>query len=169
MAQKTTTELKAYKDANINTNHTNSITGAIHNLFLENLLDSLVNKVSDYSLLSIFDYDSTRIYYAGHGCFYGGELYRCNTDGTTGVWNASKWDIVTNNKRAGIEAITTLGTVITFSSALGMAGTDYALSPYVYNTAGDSMAFTISSRTENGFTITPAEDGTIEYTATLKK
>lgn len=47
MSQKTTVQLKAEKDANINTNGVNAITGAIHNTFLENLLDSLVNKSSD--------------------------------------------------------------------------------------------------------------------------
>jgi len=47
MAQKTTVQLKAEKDANINTNGVNAITGGNHNTFLENLLDSLINKSSD--------------------------------------------------------------------------------------------------------------------------
>ncbi len=43
----TRTALKAEKDANINTNAANAITGSIHNTFLENLLDSVLVTATD--------------------------------------------------------------------------------------------------------------------------
>lgn len=59
MAVKTTTELKAYLAANITTNGTNAITGAILNTMLVDMIDSLLNKISDATDLA------TKIYRAG--------------------------------------------------------------------------------------------------------
>ena len=36
-------------------------------------------------------YNPENVYDAGDICIYGDGLYKCNTDDTTGVWNASKW------------------------------------------------------------------------------
>ena len=47
MSQKTTAELKAFADANIDTNGVNAITGSLHNTMLTNLIDSMVNKSTD--------------------------------------------------------------------------------------------------------------------------
>ena len=47
MSLKTTVQLKAFADANINTNGVNSITGALHNTMLNDLADSLLNKTTD--------------------------------------------------------------------------------------------------------------------------
>lgn len=47
MAQKTIPQLKADKDANINSNGVNGNTGANHNSFLEDFLDSVINRNSD--------------------------------------------------------------------------------------------------------------------------
>lgn len=47
MAQKTTTQLKAFNDANINTNGINAITGALHNEMDNDIIDSMVNKNTD--------------------------------------------------------------------------------------------------------------------------
>jgi translation initiation factor IF-1 len=43
MAQKTDAELQIYADANINTNGTNSLTGALHNTMLTHMIDSKAN------------------------------------------------------------------------------------------------------------------------------
>ena len=59
MAQKTTPELKAFADANINTNGTNSIAGSIHNIMLTDMFDSFVNKLSDGQV------DATNLYRSG--------------------------------------------------------------------------------------------------------
>ena len=44
MAVKTIAQLKAFKDANLNQNGINSNTGANHNTFLEDLLDSILDR-----------------------------------------------------------------------------------------------------------------------------
>lgn len=47
MAIRTTAQLKAFNDANINTNGVNAITGALHNTMDEDIIDSMVNKSTD--------------------------------------------------------------------------------------------------------------------------
>ena len=47
MALKTKAQLKAFADANINTNGVNAITGALHNTMLTDLIDSLLNLQDD--------------------------------------------------------------------------------------------------------------------------
>lgn len=47
MAVRTTAQLKAFLTANINTNGVNAITGALLNTMLEDMIDSLLNKISD--------------------------------------------------------------------------------------------------------------------------
>ena len=40
-------------------------------------------------------YNPENVYDAGDICIYGNTLYKCNTDDTTGVWNAAKWSKTT--------------------------------------------------------------------------
>lgn len=47
MAVKSKSQLKAFNDANINTNGVNAITGAFHNEMDEDIIDSMVNVVDD--------------------------------------------------------------------------------------------------------------------------
>lgn len=47
MAVKSKSQLKAFNDANINTNGVNAITGANHNTMDEDIIDSMVNVVDD--------------------------------------------------------------------------------------------------------------------------
>lgn len=47
MAVRSKSQLKAFNDANINTNGVNAITGAIHNTMDEDIIDSMVNVVDD--------------------------------------------------------------------------------------------------------------------------
>ncbi len=64
-------------------------------------------------------------------------------------------------------AVTTGGTAITFTSALGASGTAYTLIIDCYN--GDTkVGYQILSRTQNGFTIKPLQNSTCEYNAILK-
>ena len=39
-------------------------------------------------------YDSTETYNIGDLCVKNHKIYECNTNGTTGTWNSSKWDLV---------------------------------------------------------------------------
>lgn len=41
------------------------------------------------------DYDETLTYYTGDYVFYQNIFYKCNDDGVTGTWDATKWDITT--------------------------------------------------------------------------
>lgn len=41
------------------------------------------------------DYDDTETYYTGDYVFYQNVLYKCNDDGVTGTWDATKWNITT--------------------------------------------------------------------------
>lgn len=47
MAVKNKADLKSFADANINTNGVNSITGGLHNTMLTDLIDSMLNSVTD--------------------------------------------------------------------------------------------------------------------------
>ena len=51
MSLKTKAQLKAFNDANINTNGVNAITGALHNEMDEDIIDSMVNKSTDALLI----------------------------------------------------------------------------------------------------------------------
>jgi len=59
MAIKTETQLLAFLDANIDTNGVNAITGAILNTMLRDMIESLLNKISDATDLA------TNIYRTG--------------------------------------------------------------------------------------------------------
>ena len=39
-------------------------------------------------------YDSSKTYNKGDLCIKNRRIFECNTNGTTGTWNSSKWDIV---------------------------------------------------------------------------
>lgn len=47
MAVKNKADLKSFADANINTNGVNAITGGLHNTMLTDLIDSMLNSVTD--------------------------------------------------------------------------------------------------------------------------
>jgi len=47
MAVRSKSQLKAFNDANINTNGVNAISGALHNTMDEDIIDSMVNVVDD--------------------------------------------------------------------------------------------------------------------------
>lgn len=102
MASKTTAQLKAEKNLNITSNGTNSNTGANHNAFLENLLDSIVNKTTDAALLSLNAYSPTTSYSIGQGTLYDDgnfvDLYIA-TSATTGAFNPAHWSRVTKRKQ----------------------------------------------------------------------
>lgn len=81
-------------------------------------------------------YDTTETYAEGDLCIYSNVLYKCNTDGTTGVWDSSKWDatdLATEVELAAasggseVEANPT-GTATESLTKIGIDGTVYGLS-----------------------------------------
>jgi len=90
MAQKTNTELKAYNDANIDTNGANAITGFIHNTMNKDIVDSFANKVTNSTLLGLFPYETNRDYVLNQAVIYNNEIRICTT-ATTGTFNQSHW------------------------------------------------------------------------------
>lgn len=67
--------------------------------------------------------------------------------------------------RADIVDITTVGYDVVFDEALGLDG-NYMLEVFFYNETG-YKGFVISNRTKDGFHVVPDEDGKLEYKATL--
>lgn len=171
MANKTTAQLRAYKDANITSNGINSNTGANHNTFLEDLLDSIANRTTDATLFGLFTYDTGRSYIIGQGVMYATNLYVCTTN-TTGTWNSGHWLQLTFGQidvRRDREAVTKGGTDIAFSSDLGSSGTSYSLT---FNCAeadggGVECGAPVAERTKSGFKVYPAKNGFIDWAATL--
>ena len=74
---------------------------------------------------------------------------------------------------SGIEPVVIAGTAITFP--LPFTSTDYSISIRCYDAVGDNIDFTLDNKAVDGFTITPARNGTVDYiasetaTATIKE
>lgn len=68
--------------------------------------------------------------------------------------------------RAGVTILLAAATPVAFSSAMSAA--TYALEVRAYNAGGDTVGVTISNKTVNGFTATPIEACTFEYTAIIE-
>jgi len=62
-------------------------------------------------------------------------------------------------------AITTVGTAITFDNVIGTGGKSYSLQVNCYDASGN-VDYIVTLRTATGFTITPAINCSIDYTAT---
>jgi len=148
--KKSTAQLYIDRLATIFSNGTNSINGADHAIFEDDVIASMANKITDNTLLGLFPYDSTRTYYISQAVVYddgtGDDIYICNNATTTGVWNASHWNKVEISKaeRRGIVNITTDPQIITFSTA--MPSTDYIFTYRIYDnvtyaTDGGSSSF----------------------------
>ncbi len=57
--------------------------------------------------------------------------------------------------------------VITFTNTLGSGGNSYSATFSCYNSSNEGVGFVITSRDENGFTVTADETGRFEYTCVL--
>lgn len=65
--------------------------------------------------------------------------------------------------RSGNDAVSTGGTTITFSSAL--LSTNYSITARCYDGNGNLVSYSITNKTVNGFTITPAINCTADWQA----
>jgi hypothetical protein len=96
MAVKNITTLKTDTNSTITTNGARAITGALHNALLQDILDSCVNRISDVSILGLFDFSSSQTYKEGQAVIYndggGDQIYRANKDNGPAAFNALDFD-----------------------------------------------------------------------------
>ena len=117
MAQKNTAALKTEKDANITSNGANTNTGANHNTFLENLLDSFVNKSTDALLTA------DNIYRCGSVAVVAG-VQKTVTFST--VLSVNTYQVfITDNDSVGWEGITSKTTASFKITGLGTGNISY--------------------------------------------
>lgn len=86
MADESYNTVKTYWDTNINTNNTNSITGALHNTAGVKIINGMAGKL----------FDTTRPYKVGqvvtkNDATFGYEEWVCSTDVAAGSWDSSKF------------------------------------------------------------------------------
>ena len=58
-------------------------------------------------------------------------------------------------------------TDVTFTQTLGTSGTSYSATFSCYNSSNEAVGYVITSRDQNGFTVTADEDARFEYTCVL--
>ncbi len=126
--------IKGKVTANITTNGIQDITGAEVAEILNDLADSSVNKTTDAALLGVSEYDPTRTYLVGMGCFKSGNLLQALVL-TTGTFAAGDWTIF---KTSNIPEETNLY----FTNARAIAST---LTGYVSGAGAITAADTILS------------------------
>ena len=97
MAKLNRADLKTKKNQTIYKNGKKEIKGELHNAFLEDVLDSLANLITDAKKLNIYEYDSSLEYNVGVGVLYQGALYQANTVTGLGAFNASDWDLIASD------------------------------------------------------------------------
>jgi len=102
-------------------------------------------KTGDYFRISNFDnaadyasYSTSRTYNIGDKCKRSGNYYICNTDGTTGAWDSTKWTqhTITNYMPNGASYTGAASTTVFTGSSLAVGaifyydGTAWALQPF---------------------------------------
>jgi len=122
MSAKSTTALKVENNSTINTNGLNAITGHLHNVMNDDMIDSMVNKVTDINLCRQIECKS----------------------------NVS---------------IMASGSSIIFTNDIGISGSSYALLISCYDSAGNNVDYKVTLRTNHYFTIYPAINCFIDYSA----
>lgn len=115
------------------------------------------------------DYDDTETYNTGDYVFYQNIFYKCNDDGVTGTWDATKWDITTvadelaNGGGGGSGGYPVLYGTTDPTSAQGSDGQLYAKYTYV---TGCEVVITVYKPTDaQTVSITITENGDTVYTA----
>ena len=90
-------------------------------------IDAVNDKISN-------EYDPTETYNAGDYCIYDDTLYKCNTNATTGVWDANKWDATNVGEELVNVGEETKATVEDIISDAYDATATYAVGDYcIYN------------------------------------
>jgi hypothetical protein len=83
-------DLKAKVNSIIKANGIESITGALLNEVITDIIDSSPNKTTDISMIGLREYNSANLYDVGSTMMLGGILYECIAP-TTGAYDSSKW------------------------------------------------------------------------------
>ena len=112
MAQLNRTDFKTKVDANITTNGAEAITGAIDNEIRNDQADSFLNLVSDAFLLNLRDYNASRTYEVGEGCFQSSKIYRY-TANTGGTFTVGDWEEIVGGTTS---PLTTQGDLYTYDT-----------------------------------------------------
>lgn len=75
----------------ITTNGNREITGEV----LRTLLTTMINNMPVLGVDNgLRTYNSASVYQVGDSCIFSGQIFGCNTADTTGVFNPSKWDLL---------------------------------------------------------------------------
>jgi len=172
--KKTKSQLYTDRSATIYSNGVNAINGADHAIFIEDVIASCINELSDYTKLGLFPYETTRTYYLGQAVTYndggGYGIFICSVATTTGIWASGDWTKVelTKEIRKGITNITTDPQTIPFT--LNMPSSAYVFSFRVYDSVSGATdgGSSVITKGVSGFTISSPLIGAnvyIEYKA----
>ena len=153
MAEKTYTEQKNYADTNINTNGSNSITGAKHNTMLTYLIEAQGGK----------SFDATRPYKLGQAVLvndgtFGWELWIAPADVAAAAWNSANFTRISKRSEK-ITASTTPYTGLesgTNTYAHNLGHTDFNIQAFDSN--GAWIPLQVTKKTTTQITITSAKD-----------
>lgn len=151
--EKTHTELTNYADTNINTNGSNSITGALHNTMLNYIIPGLAGKA----------FDSTRPYKEGqlvvkNDTTFGYEIWAASSDVAAAAWNASDFTRITKRSEkirgsltpyTGIEAGTK-----TYAHNLGHV--DFLVQ--AFDSSGGNIPLNITAKSTTTITINSSQN-----------
>lgn len=153
MADESYSTVETYLNTNINTNNTNSITGALHNTAEKKLLQGMAGKL----------FDTTRPYKTGQAVIkndatFGYEVWMADSDVAAAAWNASDFTRLT--KRAekitvsdtpytGIEAGTK-----TYSHNLGHV--DFTVQ--AFDSSGGNIPLNVTAKSTTKVTINSASN-----------
>lgn len=91
-------------------------------------ISNINDNISDlYHLYDIIgkEYDPNQTYYSGQTCYHEGKEYICNTDGTSGTWDPSKWTETSVN--AMLDNISVLGGSVSDIRNMIASNYDYSL------------------------------------------
>ncbi|MDT8303084.1 MAG: hypothetical protein RQ760_16515 [Sedimentisphaerales bacterium] len=153
MADETYSTVETYLNTNINTNNTNSITGALHNTAEKKLLNGLAGKL----------FDTTRPYKAGqlvvkNDTTFGDEIWEAASDVAAGTWNSANFTRLTRR----VSKITTSDTPYTGIEAgtnfytHGIGHTDVVV--FAKDSSGGNIPLNVTATSTTKVTITSASN-----------
>jgi hypothetical protein len=136
MASKSITVLKTETDVLIATNGARAITAALHNVLLNDILDSSLNRISDAALIGLNDFDSSATYPEGRAVMYddggGVDIYRSNTANGPAAFDPLEWDVISGGGGGATNLTWTAATRTVASDT----GTDAIISLFTSTDAG---------------------------------
>ena len=123
MTRKSTAALKTERPNIIFKNGKGLVKAEPHGTFVDDILDSFVNWITDENKLNLREYSTSLTYTTGVGVLYTGKLYQANKNTGPGAFVAADWDEITAGGGGG---------GIFLGQWIG--GTSYNVGEYVVNT-----------------------------------